>query len=97
MIGLIMERPISSPPIGFIIFHALVKGCTIRLSNKRWFFFCATGFEIGNMTGRAQRKLLKKEPLWPFVLYKICCGKMHDYSWKYLYKYKNINEKKNKK
>jgi len=60
MIGLIMEQPISSLPIRFIISHALVKGCMIRLSNKRR-FFCATGFEIGNMmTGRAQRKLLKK-------------------------------------
>lgn len=39
----------------------LVKGRMDRWLGNRRRFFRATGFEIGNATGRAQRKLAKKE------------------------------------
>lgn len=39
----------------------LVKGRMDRRLGNRRRFFRATGFEIGNATGRAQRKLAKKE------------------------------------
>lgn len=54
--------------VGFIIARGsvykplrLVKGRMDRRLGNRRRFFRATGFEIGNATGRAQRKLAKKE------------------------------------